>query len=242
MQHSLVDKPTSLSIRVFPGGFSLFVYGEKNHLTSQKTLLTDLLNANYAKILDRQPEINRPYKKLAVVCETNFFTIVPDVFNEPSGYRNLLHLHYPAVDEQWGIFYERIPGALLIYALPRQFIQNLQSRLPEAGFYLHLMNPLKKGLETNGDFLLVYLREKKTDCIVISKKSLLYYNSFDYESAEDVVYHVLHLTDQFQLNPERLRIQMIGDQEKVRPDHILGAYLPNVTFSPLTVEYENYQW
>lgn len=242
MQRSLVEKPDSLSIRIRPGGFSLFVYGENNHVISQRTLNTDLLQANTAGILDRQAEINRPYKKTAIICETEYYTVVPDLFSEPGSYRTLLQLHYPAIDEQYGIFYERIQKAILIYALPRVFVQNMQARLPDAGFYTHLMFPLKKASETSGDFMLVYLREKKVDICWFSRKNLQYYNSFDYETQEDVAYHCLHLIEQLELDTMRTKIQFIGDETQVRPDLLLQAYLAQVTFIPHTVEYENYQW
>lgn len=242
MQRSLVEKPDSLSIRIRPGGFSLFVYGENNHLISQRTLTTDLLYANTAGILDRQAEINRPYKKTAIVCETDFYTIVPDVFNEPGAYRTLLRLQHPTVDEQQGIFFERLPKAILIYALPRIFVQNMQARMPDAGFYTHLMYPVKKASEQSGELLLIYLRDKKVDFCWFSRKNLQYYNTFEYETQEDVVYHCLHLIEQLDLDTMRTRIQFIGDETKIRPDQLLQAYLPQVTFIPHTVEYENYQW
>lgn len=242
MQRSLVDKPDSLSIRIRPGGFSLFVYGENNHLIAQRSLTTDLLNSNTAGILDRQAEINRLYRKTAIICETDFYTIVPDQFSEPGAYRPLLKLHHPSVGEEYGIFYERIQKAILIYALPRIFVQNMLARLPDAGFYSHLMYPLKKASETSGEFLLIYLREKKADISWFSRKNLLYYNSFIYETQEDVAYHCLHLIEQLELDTQRTKIQFVGDETRVRPDLVLQAYLPQVTFISNTVEYENYQW
>lgn len=78
--------------------------------------------------------------------------------------------------------------------------------------------------------------------MIFSKKSLQFYNSFDYETREDIVYHCLHLIDQFQLDTATLRLQLIGDEERVRPDQLLSAYLPQVIFTTHTQEYENYQW
>jgi len=242
MPHSLVEKPHSLSIRIYPGGFSFYVYGEKNHLISQKTIDIDLYKPANIGILDRQPEINRPYKRIAICCETDFFTVVPDIFTDATHYRNLLNMHHKEVDENQAIFFEKIPQAFLLYSFPRKMVQAIQARLPEAGFYLHLMNALKKSMEVSGDQLTVYLRGKKADCLLFTKRSLVYYNSFNYESAEDVMYHVLHLTDQFHLNQERTRFVITGDEDHIRPDQLLGAYLPLVTFIPYTEEYENYQW
>lgn len=242
MPHSLVEKPHSLSIRIYPGGFSFYVYGEKNHLISQKTVDIDLYKPSNISILDRQAEINRPYKRIALCCETDFFTIVPDIFTDPSHYRNLLQMQHKEVDENQAIFFEKIPQAFLLYSFPRKMVQAIQARLPEAGFYLHLMNTLKKSLDASGDQLTVYLRKKKADCLLYSKRNLVFYNSFNYESAEDVMYHVLHLTDQFHLNHERTRFVITGDEDHIRPDLLLGAYLPLVSFIPYTEEYENYQW
>lgn len=242
MQRSLVEKPDSLSIRIRPGGFSLYIYGENGHIISQRSLSTDLLNASNASILDRQPEVIRPYKKTALVCETDFFTLIPDVFTDPGSYRSILQMHHSGVDENLGIFYEKLPRSVLIYALPRLFIQNVQARLPDAGFYSHLLIWLKKAADLPGDQFYVYIREKKIDCIIYSKKNLQFYNSFDYETREDIVYHCIHLIDQFQLDTATLRLQLIGDEERIRPDQLLGAYIPQVLFTTHNQEYENYQW
>lgn len=242
MKHSLVDNPASLSIRIHPGGFSLYVYGENDHLISQKTISTELFTAERAGILDRQAEINRPYKKTAIVCETNIYTILPEIFTETADYRSLLALQHPELDENWGIFYERMHNYIIVYALPRKFIQNLQSRLPDAGFFSHLMYPLKRGLELSGEHLTGYIRGKRVDFMWFVRKNLHYYNSFEYQTAEDITYHCLHLIDQLQLDTERAQLTFIGDEELVRPDILIGSYISQVRFIPQTLEYENYKW
>jgi hypothetical protein len=242
MQQSLEYTPTSLSIRILPDGFSLFVYGENKKLLSHKTIKEDLTHVDSTYFLSKLPEITRSYNQISVIVETDFYTFVPGDFSNPHTYRSLLSMQHPMIDEEYAIFYESIQKTQVIYAIPRQLIQNIHTYFPEAGFYLHLSPVLKENLEIQGDQLLVYIRQNSIDCLIIRKKNLFFTNHFSYKSVEDSVYHCFHLIDHYQLIPGKVKVCIYGTDELVRPDKLLKAYLPAINYIKQTEAYENYQW
>jgi hypothetical protein len=59
--------------------------------------------------------------------------------------------------------------------------------------------------------LYLHINNSKIDIILISKNQLIFINTFDYSTNEDIVYYVLFCFEQLNLNPENSPIVLAGD-------------------------------
>jgi hypothetical protein len=59
---------------------------------------------------------------------------------------------------------------------------------------------------------------------------LLFFNSFDYQTKEDFIYYLLFTTEQLNLNPEYIKLQLLGDiSEESEWFEMAYTYIRNVS-------------
>jgi hypothetical protein len=67
--------------------------------------------------------------------------------------------------------------------------------------------------------------------VVLEGKNLLFYNTFNYHSAEDFIYYLLFVCEQLHLNPEKTELQLLGEIEKNSAIHLITQkYVRHVQF------------
>ena len=62
--------------------------------------------------------------------------------------------------------------------------------------------------------LFVHVQQTHFEAIVIDGKNLLFYNTFNYHTAEDFVYYLLFVCEQLHLNPETIDVVLLGEIER----------------------------
>ena len=65
-----------------------------------------------------------------------------------------------------------------------------------------------------GKKLFVHVQPSHFEAVTIDGKQLLFYNTFNYHSAEDFVYYLLFVCEQLQLNPETIDVILLGEIER----------------------------
>ncbi len=79
--------------------------------------------------------------------------------------------------------------------------------------------------------LFVHVQQSHFETVVIDGKSLLFYNTFNYHSAEDFVYYLLFVCEQLQLNPETIEVVLLGEIERNSTIYALTQkYIRKLTF------------
>ena len=67
--------------------------------------------------------------------------------------------------------------------------------------------------------------------IVIEGNNLKFYNSFAYDTKEDLAYYVLFVFEQLKLNPESMALQIMGEIERKSDNYsFLYQYIRNFGF------------
>ncbi len=80
-----------------------------------------------------------------------------------------------------------------------------------------------------GTISYLHLAESQMDLVVFSNKKLLFYNSFAISSVEDVLYFLLFSLEQLDLDPESLKLRLLGEvSEEDRVYEFCAEYFENV--------------
>ena len=85
--------------------------------------------------------------------------------------------------------------------------------------YKHFSSVLLENLlanEKNSEELKMYVHvaNKHFEIIVIESGKLLLYNSFELQTKEDLIYYILFITEQLNLNPETFKLILLGTIQK----------------------------
>ncbi|MGF1559288.1 MAG: DUF3822 family protein [Flavobacteriaceae bacterium] len=85
----------------------------------------------------------------------------------------------------------------------------------------------------------VHLADQQMDVTIISKKKLLFYNSFQFTTKEDFIYYLLFTLEQLKLDTEHTKLKLFGSIEEGDEIYTMAyAYVKNVSiFIPPAAAY-----
>lgn len=187
------------------------------------------------------PELNKlskliagQYKKVSCFVVNNLSTIVPVPLYEDS--RKIHYLQFnAALSENEIVIADDIKNldARNVFALPGDLQKQLYRMFPGIQFH-HFSSALIAGLlavnkNQTVKKLYVHVQPNQFEAIVIEGKHLHFYNTFNYQTAEDFIYYLLFVCEQLQLNPETIETVLLGDIEKSSEYYSLAyKYIRNI--------------
>lgn len=96
-------------------------------------------------------------------------------------------------------------------------------------------------IEKNSEDTRVYvnLNINHFEIIAVKKGKLILYNTFEYASKEDFIYYILFTAEQLKLNPETLKLQLIGNVNKDDELYnIAYKYIRHISFGKRLDDYK----
>jgi len=77
----------------------------------------------------------------------------------------------------------------------------------------------------------VFVRNNYFDVVITKGKELKLFNSYPYQSSEDLMYYLLFTMEQLQLNPDQTTVTCYGEIEKISSHWMLARkYIRNISF------------
>lgn len=245
MDSTLVNNQYSLSIRIFSDGFSLYVYDENDQIIShkqEKSEQTDDLEF-IRKMFESNKEKQASYKSISIICESDYHTLVPEIFFKQENQNDLLKLHHPSLPDSARIFHAKQEQlqSVLIYSLDEKLLNEIYLHFHHIAPESHLVHVTKKITSEHIDKFTLWIRPEKIDCIVYNHHKILLLNKFSHTSPEDIAYHVLNIYQQLELNPNEFMLEIFDDGNN-QTALLLGKYISTVIIKPKQSAYEDYQW
>jgi hypothetical protein len=169
-------------------------------------------------------------------------TLLPfSIFNE-TDFLKVFELAYGKTVEEKSIDFNRIPefSCANIYEIPLWVKSFFVTRFPRMVMQ-HEGSHAIRGLISGAGFglnILISLHENHFLILATKNNELKYYNTFEYQTAEDVVYHTAHLIQQNNWQKEKGKLRfvpsLIKSKEKADKVHDMLKKLP--PFEQLKIE------
>jgi hypothetical protein len=221
----------SLSIRIDPDGLSFSVY---SHLVSRFIVLESMIlqnstvfqSAESAKVLfsdqlsrflNQHAWILKPFRHTSIIVNSLNYTLLPHALYEPSQKETYLEFVHSQVEsnvildhflnsaEAWVVFSVH---KSIIEIIDRYF--NSARILHHAGAMIESILPRYRHSEQRNP-VFVNIRAGSFDIIVLRDGRMLYCNSFNRKANEDLIYYLIFVLDQLDLNPENVPVLLSGD-------------------------------
>lgn len=233
MPVNLVNKQYSLSIRMHPDGFSLFVHNENNKIISSEQFSQQYLDEQidlelfFHSLHTSLPE----YTSVNLILETDFYTLIPAALFKPENAASFLKLYKPTLPETVEIFHTfyKHTESVLIYAYDKQTIKILQSTFSLITVQHHLHQLIEENEAVEGEQVSLLLRNGQIDCLVCRNSSIQLINSYTYQSVEDIVFHIVNILHHLHFNNETAKITIYrGKNIKISPETVLKKYVQSV--------------
>jgi hypothetical protein len=230
-----------LSIQAGLGSFSFCISTSsdntirafRHYSFSNAVLQEDILN-HTNEILRKDELLRMPFKKTRVIFVSRKSTLVPNEFFKPELLKKLLEFNQP-VGELDEIHFNAIDfcDAKHTFALPTYFAGMFADRFNKVTFYnqatpmLLLLNEIAR--EDTSHTVIINLNNEFFDIAVMQDKHLKFYNNFLYVNSTDLLYFILYVCQQLEINKEAANFYLTGEQRDKR-DLVgeISGYLKNL--------------
>lgn len=176
------------------------------------------------------------YKAVDIIISSEYYTIVPSALYHKEAAK--LYLEFSTslkFEAEIHSFFVQSIESYVIYAVPTALCQGMKKifsdykLLPHAGVLItESMGRYKNSKER---ILLAHVQNARLDLMVIENHKMIFFNSFNYNTTEDVVYYTLLVCDTLKLNPEEISFKICGEIEKKSSVYVLlYKYIRNIDF------------
>jgi hypothetical protein len=134
-------------------------------------------------------------------------------------------------------------NAYVVYHIPedmRRLVEQYFSTAQTIHYSSALIQPiyLKNMNRENDQLLYVNVAASRVDIMRIKGKKLDYFNSFRYNTSEDLIYFIIFVVEQLGLNPESADLMMMGEVDKHSSiTDLVMKYIRNVSFAKRNDEF-----
>jgi hypothetical protein len=176
------------------------------------------------------------YRSVTCLIVNNISTLVPNPLFEEDRKKSYLKLNASLQGDEL-IAADEIKSldAKNVFALPFSLKAKLDGLFNNI-VYHHFSSALLDSLLAQNKNqttkkLVVHVQRSHFEAILIEGKNLLFYNTFNHQSAEDFIYYLLFVCEQLQLNPENIEVILLGEIEKTSAIYNLSQkYIRNLKF------------
>jgi hypothetical protein len=206
------------------------------HYTFQSVYNFDVVSDLISIIGKESKLMVQGYHTVTCLMANNLSTLVPNPLFKEDEKQTYLTFN-TSLDPHELIMVDELKNmdAKNIFAVPSS-IKDKLSKLFKNISYHHTSSVLINGLlienkNKTDKKLYVHLQSSHFQIIVIKGKELLFYNTFNYHSAEDFIYYLLFVCEQLHLNPEAIEAVLLGEIEKKSSIYTLThKYIRNLKF------------
>lgn len=197
-------------------------------------------------LLEKLIEVKEHSVLLAEACEQTVilwgghtYTLVPGALYDPS--QSELYLNFVrTVHAGEAVMHDPLKNndAHNIYSLPHILKEGISQLFPKARV-LHAMSSFVENLliryknDASTPTIVVNLGALSFDMVVLKDSRLQFCNSFEYSTAEDVLYYILFVFEQLNIAPAASHLLVSGEIMKPSAiDELMNKYIGTVQFIP----------
>lgn len=215
-----------LTVEVSERDFYLFVVDTQTskavfleHYVFQEPMNDDEITEQLSLLYDDHHFLKAGFwKSIRFVVKNNKFTFIPNALYDERKRKAFLELNVD-LNEQDYIFTTpvRIASAKCVFAVSSKLYNWVGSLYPSKEIHFeHGCSSFVNGVYGNASLtvneeLFVYTDSSTLTLMVIKDKQLHYCNLFSYANTEDLVYFIMLIIHEFNLNPETTPVRLFGE-------------------------------
>lgn len=238
-----------VSIRLWPGGlsFSGYIPSDRDSFFIETISFDD--NMSMAQSLkniffDNQC-FSYIYRSLYVICVSGKYTLVPDNVFSDKNKDLLFSFCYYQDDGDMKVLAQPLKKlhSSLLFDIDSDVYEFLVRSLVNPQF-IHSLSPLlalwkKKSLTYYPKQIYVFIHDHMLDIVCFEHGEILFINSFDYNTENDIIYYVMYACKQLNVNQLEDYFSFCGDKSDcLSVMSVIGEYIGQMDY--LSPKMENY--
>jgi hypothetical protein len=189
-----------------------------------------------SEMISRDDFLTRKYKKVSIVMPSPRSTLIPSPLFDP-GRKDEYFAFNHIQSENSLVLNNKIadPDSFIVYAISQPLFDLVKNKWPGA-YPFHHLKPLFehfKVFRRNSDenYIHIHLERDFFNLIIYSHNKLIFCNSFNYRNISDILYYILNIFKDLNLNQEET-IYLSGQTERYNDlCSNLSLYIRNVRFA-----------
>jgi hypothetical protein len=182
--------------------------------------------------------LKNPFRSVHILVENNRSTLIPGVLFNESEKETYLNFSLDSIEDE-KIRFDRLGmlEVVNIFGTGKNLDDDICNVFPDAKV-CHLSSFLIETIWMNFKNLIqekksfVFVRQADFNLLIFDNKQLIYSNAFHFRAPEDVVYFLIFVMEQMDLNPEEIPLTLLGNIEKGSPHFdLLFRYIRNIDFA-----------
>ncbi len=183
----------------------------------------------------------RNFENVTVSVLNGDFTILPEAFAVKENSKEILE--FSSGTNAKNILTHKFNNISFNYFIETELIQFLERTFKKASFRhagMVAIDLLFNNRSLKKCDLLLNFNAGVFEIAAKENNSLLYYNVFNYETKEDVMYFLLFMMEQFNLDPEKIKVLVAGQMEAESELYLgLKKYIRNIGFAVNDIKLTN---
>lgn len=195
-------------------------------------------HGTFEDFADSQKWVENVFRETRIVISSSASTLIPSALFLEKELETYLDFNIEREKDET-VRYGRLEnlGIYTVYSLPGKLLNEIQTVFADAtishvsGILLESIYLNYKNLMNAGKIFL-NVRDEAFDMAIFNGRQLSFFNSFPLRTQEDLVYFVIFVMEQQNLNPEEIPVVLMGDIEH-QPGlfDLLFKYVRNVDFA-----------
>ena len=200
-------------------------YAKKYSLSSKEDIATEI-----TEIINNDAIIKADFSSQSVAFVNFPSTLVPNILYKVEEAESLLAFN---TEVNGKILTDNILSqkAHLIYAVPESIVSIVSNFFPKAKHKAQesILIQQYSQLNTDTEKAYLYLNEQKVGITIFKGNKLIFNNTFDYTSKEDLLYYALFSFEQLKISPNSIDVTVFGTIEN-EDEHfnLLYDYISNI--------------
>jgi hypothetical protein len=176
--------------------------------------LFDFTRQDFDKLIKENEIFAFSFQKIICLLDINYVSLVPRAFFEEAKIETYLkfNLNLPSGNLLYKSQSILSTDYEALYALPKNLVDAMESNFMNVSFNISniaLLNYFAKFTQLD-KFFEIHFNDDFLSIFYYKENKLLFYNTFKYISAEDIIYHILNVMNELGLDNERELVYFSG--------------------------------
>jgi len=248
IKNNLIDyknlEENHISIQLSLDGFSFCIYNKEHQEIGafgiyefNDSNITPFRHLEIVEELFKKEELLQlKYETVSVSHFNNLVTQVPKPFFNKEELPQYLQYSIKVLENDFITFDELQNSEIINVYIPFVNINNFLLDTYGTFEYKHSSTILIEKLlhefkNLNDNFCFVNVTDHNFEIVILKQHKVVLFNCFSFNTKEDFIYYILFTAEQLNLNPEELKLILLGDIEKESEIYnILFQYIRNIEF------------
>jgi len=196
----------------------------------------DAMQSAVAELISEEEWLLQKYASVKAAIASPVNTLVPASLFDADRAREALGFCHDLTARET-VRNDPLPSleAVNVYALPEALCDYLNTAFAQPRIYhaasgmLEVLCRLR--LEGTGSYLYAHVQTQRMEVALFKKRQLVFYNQFGWQTAEDFIYYLMAVLEQFHLSPEEVQLTLLGELERDSALYrLIYKYIRNVDF------------